>query len=124
MSTRIAGLRPAPYVAGMKAALLTRLLAAFALLLMPLGMAAADPAMAHSAAPAVASHCDDGHEAPADKSRQGHEIDCTIACSALRPVDPVQTAGPSALSPAAPAAIPDRLGGLHPEAAIPPPRRS
>jgi hypothetical protein len=112
-----------PYVAAMTAGILTRLLAAFALLLMPLGMAAAGPAMAHApVATASASHCDeapDEQEAPPARS-----IDCAMACSALAPAPfaPIEADPPAGLRRSA--EMPRQIGGLHPEAAIPPPRSS
>lgn len=101
------------------AALLLRLLAAFALIAMPLGMASAG-SLAQSSAPTVeSSHCAD-HAPPshAPVRQDGHCAACvvltnnggTVEAVALRPKTPMSTS---------PAYV---LAGHEPEVATPPPK--
>lgn len=110
------------YVAGMASAVI-RLLALFALVLMPLGMAGA-PALAapnhHMMKMSESGHCDeqqDQDQAPASK-----KMDCAAACTALPATG---TAGPAAgLKPKAPRTIAfvAPFSGIVLEIATPPPR--
>ena len=105
------------YFAAMASAVL-RLLALFALVLMPLSMAGA-PASAQPVAEAPAGHCDD-HPQPA-KAPAGTQVHCT-ACAALPAID---MAAPIAeLAPETPMliALAGFLTGIEPDTATPPPK--
>lgn len=95
-----------------------RLVALFALILMPLSMAGA-PASAQPAAAAPAGHCDD-HQKPADapKTQQMH---CT-GCSALPVMEPPLPF--AEMSPEAPVELRPVVlsAGIIPETATPPPK--
>jgi hypothetical protein len=110
----------------MPATILMRLLTALALMLMPLAMAASGPAAAHApAASADGSHCEDKEGAPAKgEHRPGGGADCAIACSALPPAEPLRTGAPAPRAAAPAVRFQILADGLHPEAAIPPPRGS
>jgi len=102
---------------------LGKLMLLLAVLLMPLGMATA-PASTRDA-PATAmpmSHCSDNQPGHAPKSGVA---ECTMACSAALPA--VDVGGGSPLTivcvPVRPA-VAQRLHGLHPETATPPPKRA
>lgn len=114
-----------PYGAPMTAAVL-RLLALLALVIMPLGMAAA-PALAQPAHHAMAAdhampagHC--GEEQAPGKAPAPAKMDCTAACTALpastNPVvqPAIKPKAPRTISIAAP------FSGIDPEIATPPPR--
>jgi hypothetical protein len=104
-------------------ALILRLLTLAAVLLMPLGMAAA-PAMAHDSAHAgmPMQHCPDQGSKPETK---GALAECTMACSAALPAqEAAQQSTPHiAPMPVVPVAA-QMLHGLHPETATPPPKHS
>lgn len=93
------------------------LIALVALVLMPIGMAAA-PAMAQ---PAAAGHCDD-HQQPADAPNSA-QVHCT-GCASL-PVLPAPGTVDS-LAPQAPAlpALVEAFSGVDPRTDPPPPKRS
>jgi hypothetical protein len=93
-----------------------------ALLLAPLAMIGGSPARAHS--PAVAGgHCAEA-ETPAEAPPPA-PVDCMIACAGCLPTPGAMLAAlPSLQAAARPAPIAFCLRGLHPEAAIPPPRLS
>lgn len=103
--------------------MLARLLALFALVLMPFGMgagaAAAQPAPHHSAT--AASHCPD----PAsDNGATDQTANCTMTCSAVAASGFIAPPPPVAVAPPHPRPLAPRGSGLHPEAAIPPPKRA
>lgn len=106
----------------MSATGLLRWLILLALLLAPLAMIGGSPAVAH-ARPAAAGHCaETGKPAEAPPSAPA---DCMIACAGFLPAQGGGVAGLPRLEPAArPAPAAFRISGLHPEAAIPPPRTS
>lgn len=113
----IASARPQDYLAAMASAAL-RLLALFALVLMPMAMNSA-PASAQPDATAPAGHCDD-HQQPA-KAPAGSQVHCT-ACAALPAID---TPAPVAeLDPETPMiiALAGFLSGIEPDTATPPPK--
>lgn len=101
-----------------------RLLALFALLMLPFGMAAA-PAQAHDMHPAAstmpADHCPDEDSAP---DSQATFAGCAMPCSAALPADfpvtgpEVFTGGPSEPS------LGPTLSGIELEIATPPPKLS
>jgi hypothetical protein len=107
------------YLARMASALF-RLLALFAVLLMPFGMAAA-PATGHHQASMPADHCGD---MPAEKDLGGL-ADCAMPCSAALPATDL---APADLAPIARTAgepwIEHRLAGVLMEIATPPPKLS
>jgi hypothetical protein len=101
-----------------------KLLALLAVLLMPLGMspAAAAPVHHDMGAGMPMGHCPD--QAPSHDKKSGF-AECTMACAAALPA----VEAPAAGLPIVPAELPslalsDRLYGLHPETATPPPRAS
>jgi hypothetical protein len=100
-----------------------RLLILLAVLFTPLAMqpAAAAP-VAHHAASMPMQHCPE--QAP-DHRAKGAFGECTTACSAALPAMDAPRA-PPALFVSAPieAVPPQRLHGLHPETATPPPKLS
>ncbi len=107
---------------------LAKLALLFAVLLMPLGMAPAAATSAasgghHMMAGMPAGHCPD--QAPANHEGSGI-ADCAMACaSALPAADFASERQPLALSAAPLLSVPaERLHGLHPETATPPPRAS
>lgn len=106
------------YLIAMASALF-RLMALFALLLMPGGMAGA-PAIAQPA-PAASGHCEDGHS-PADAPAQP-QAHCA-ACAALPAFDLPEAA--STILPKAPRLIArsQPIAGFEPEIATPPPKLS
>jgi hypothetical protein len=95
-----------------------RLIALFALILMPLSMASA-PASAQPTSAGPAGHCDD-HQQPA-KAPAGPQAHCT-ACAALPAID--APAPIAELSPETPILISlaDFLAGIEPDTATPPPK--
>jgi hypothetical protein len=106
------------------ALMLSRLMLLVAVLLMPLGMspAAAAPVHHDMAAGMPMGHCPD--QAPGDDKKSGF-AECTMACAAALPA----VEAPPAELAIVPAELPrlaltDRLHGLHPETATPPPRAS
>jgi hypothetical protein len=100
-----------------------KLLALLAVMLMPLGMAASPAAAHHQPAAAMPmEHCPEPE--PAHTTRSGF-VDCTMACSAALPavgssipMRPLILCAPVELS------LSNRLRGLHPDTATPPPKRS
>ena len=107
---------------------LLRLLVALAVLLMPLGMAGAGgSAAAAPHHPAAASPVEHGahHPAGGDEDRQPERsAQCMMACAALPPAVGAVDARPALRGPALHLRLADRLDGLSPEAATPPPRFS
>lgn len=105
-------------------ALILKLLALAALVLMPLGMQAASAAPAgHPPAAAAAGHCDEEGGQPAGHSSDP-AIDCAMGCSMLAAGE-ARAADP-AFSPSLPSGRPlaKRRSGLHPDTATPPPKLS
>ena len=103
---------------------LAKLALLLAVLLMPLGMApAAATGGHHMMAGMPAGHCPD--QGPTNHESSGI-ADCAMACaSALPAADFASERQPLALSAAPLLAVPaERLHGLHPETATPPPRAS
>ena len=101
-----------------------KLLALLAVLLMPLGMspAAAAPVHHDMAAGMPMGHCPD--QAPGHDKKSGF-AECTMACAAALPAVQAPAAGLPIVPPELPRlALSDRLHGLHPETATPPPRAS
>src|SRR3954454_23872997 len=106
------------------ARILSRLMLLVAVLLMPLGMSPAGAAPVHHemAAGMPMGHCPD--QAPSHDRKSGF-AECTMACAAALPAFEARPAD----LPIVPAELPrltltDRLHGLHPETATPPPRAS
>jgi hypothetical protein len=100
-----------------------KLLVLMAVLLMPFGMAPAGAAGHHAAsASMVMSHCPD--QKTADHAKGG-AVECTMACAAALPaIDaPGQQPLLVACEPLEQSAA-ERLHGLHPETATPPPKHS
>jgi hypothetical protein len=96
----------------------------FAVLLMPLGMSPAAAAPAHHwmAAGMPMDHCLD--QAPSHGKKAGF-AECTMACAAALPAVEAPGALPLTMAVELPRlAATDRLHGLHPETATPPPRAS
>lgn len=111
-----------PIGAGMTAHRLLGWLTLLALLAAPLAMIGGAPAMAH-VRPAAVGHCDD-REMPAEAPPEA-PVDCMIACAGCLPALGGTLAAQPRLAAAAEAApLAFLLHGLHPEAAIPPPRSS
>jgi hypothetical protein len=103
-----------------------RLILFLALMLAPLGrigMAEASPAPATAASEHCAGTPAHGEERPAD---EGMAIDCMTACAALAAIPaPCATPSPPAPAHATPAPLLQvPLGGLLPDAELPPPRLS
>jgi hypothetical protein len=103
---------------------LVRLLAVLAVLLMPLGMAPAAAAAVHPqmAMDMPAGHCPE--QAPG-RDMKGGIAECTMACAGTLPATDLASNEPVpiARAPIQPTAT-QRLQGLHPDAATPPPKRS
>jgi hypothetical protein len=101
-----------------------KLLMLVAVLLMPLGMAPATATVAHSqmAMDMPTGHCPD--QAPHHDSKGGI-AECTMACAGTLPAADLANTEPVpiARAPIQPAAA-QRLQGLHPDPATPPPKRS
>jgi len=100
------------------------LLALLAVIVMPFGMAPAQasPVEHHAMAGMAMDHCPD-QQGP--KAPHGGFDQCTMACAAALPaLDAPRAAAPMIVCEplAQPAA--ERLHGLHPETATPPPKRS
>jgi hypothetical protein len=102
-----------------------RLLALFALLLMPFGMAAAqaDPGgQNHSASAMLMNHCP---EQQSDSEGAGGVADCAMPCSAALPAADLSPADSQSAGPVpAEFAVPSALFGLALEIATPPPKLS
>ena len=105
---------------------LVRILALLALVLAPLGMMGAHPAMATPAA-AVAphhglasDHCA-GMDQP-EKPKPVSCIDCIMVCSGLPVAQSDIAAHPLATAPLPRLPLEQRVDGLHPESEPPPPR--
>ena len=100
-----------------------KLMTLVAILLMPIGMqsAVAAPAAQHHAAMPM-QHCPE--QAPTHHGKAGF-VECTMACSAAlpaaeaRPDEPLIIVGVPNLPDVA-----ERLNGLHPDPATPPPKPS
>jgi hypothetical protein len=104
----------------MSATRLLQCLTCLALLLAPLSMIGAAPAMARSVP--AAGHCAD-MERPS-KTPPSAPIDCMIACAGLPAQGCTIAVRPAVPAIAEPQPLASRLHGLHPEAATPPPRRA
>lgn len=106
--------------------LIGKLLALFAILIMPLGMqsaaAASAPSAHHHAATMPMEHCP---EQGGKHDMKGGFAECTMACSAALPAAALPHEGRLliACAPTAPAAA-QMLHGLHPDTATPPPKPS
>jgi hypothetical protein len=104
-------------------ATLWKLLALIAILLLPIGMAAAPAAapMPHHATMPM-QHCPEQAPRPAGKAGFA---ECTMACSAALPANDVRRDQPVliACAPSEAQAL-QLLHGIHPETATPPPKRS
>ena len=102
----------------------SRLLLALAVVLMPFGMAPARPSVAHRSATTQMpmGHCPD--QAPT-RDMKGGIPECTMACAVAVPADGAAVGEPLLIvcDPIRPG-VAEPLHGLHPETAIPPPRRS
>jgi len=104
--------------------MITRLLVLVAVLLMPIDMAAAGatPLRHSDSAEMPMGHCPDN--TPMSRGKAGI-VECTMACSAALPAADVAADAPieivcQRLQPS----IAQRLDGLHPETATPPPKRT
>jgi hypothetical protein len=102
-------------------AILCRLIALLAVMLMPLGMqpAAAAPAQHHASM--AAQHCPE--QAPTHDLKGGFS-DCTMVCSAALPAADMQQVHPSMTCGPTEAVVARILHGLSPDTATPPPKRS
>jgi hypothetical protein len=103
---------------------LARIVLLLAVLLMPLGMnpAAAAPVHNQMGAGMAMGHCPD--QVPGHEKKSGL-AECTMACAAALPAMEASDAETLALRGEAPRFVAvDRLHGLHPETATPPPRAS
>jgi hypothetical protein len=102
--------------------LLSRLLVLVAVLLMPFGMTPASASMAHEQMTAgmPMGHCPD--QTPSHDGKSGF-AECTMACAAALPAIDRQADEQHLIAhePLQPLAV-QRLQGLHPETATPPPR--
>jgi hypothetical protein len=113
---------------GMSAANLLRLLAALALVLMPLGIVSTAHAtvIGHAAPAASSAHCAEmsGHRHNHRPARPQPDCmaDCAIACSALPSIAGIVPLPGLAPALRQPPALSSSVHGLHPEAATPPPR--
>ena len=100
-----------------------KLLILVAVLLMPLGMApaASAPVPQHRAGMPM-NHCPE--QAPSHETK-GAFAECTMACSAALPAVDAPSDEPLRIvcTPDRPEVV-QRLHGLHPETATPPPKRS
>ena len=106
-------------------ALVWKLLTLVAVLLLPLGMNSAPAAAAThhgSMASMPVEHCPE--QSPKHVGKAGF-VECTMACSAALPAADFRGHDPLmiACTPVEPC-VADRLHGLHPETATPPPKRS
>jgi hypothetical protein len=107
----------------MMARLITKLLLLAAVLLMPLGMSPAT-ASAHHAAPEAMpmGHCPD--QGSNQQSKRGVPA-CTMACAAALPAAELARSEPILIGSRPVGLRPEeRLHGLHPETATPPPKHS
>jgi len=115
------------YFAPMTASRLLRILAMFALLLMPLAMAGQGHAIAAAPhgqmASADAGHCAD-MESKGDKKHKGgsSSADCLMACAALPAAEAPLAVEQIVLRPTLVAVLVPVITGLSPEAETPPPR--
>ena len=134
----IAGRSREAYLAPMVARRLLPFLAMLAIVFAPLSMVGGPVAMAQSAIPAFSSH----HEQSADDSahcaemsgegqnednsaRQGDCLsDCAVTCSAIPPLGNFFAASAMLPAVAHPPPLVDRMHGLSPESADPPPRNT
>jgi hypothetical protein len=95
-----------------------------AVLLMPFGMSPAVAAGSHHADSAAMAmgHCPDRQQ---HGDMKGGIAECTMACAAALPAGNPAQAGPLTIvcEPAAPARA-ERLPGIHPDTATPPPKHS
>jgi len=100
------------------------LLALLAVIVMPFGMAPAQASSAqhHAMAGMPMEHCPD-QQSPG--ALHAGFSECTMACSsALPPLDATPAMTPMMVSAEPLQTAAERLHGLHPETATPPPRRS
>jgi hypothetical protein len=101
-----------------------QLLVLIALLLMPLGMQpAAASASSHATMSMPMDHCPE--QAPAGHGGKAGLVECTMACSAALPAADLPRSQPRLIVclPIRPEAA-QRLDGLDPETATPPPKHS
>ena len=121
MTVTVAHWRGEPYLRAMFR-LVWKLAALFALLLMPLGMAAPAASPAHRPASAVAmEHC------PDMPSKDGKSVPsaCVANCAAALPAASPAPPEPALLGRSHVERVDfETPSGLHPETATPPPRRS
>ncbi|HWI89510.1 MAG TPA: hypothetical protein VNS11_09775 [Sphingomicrobium sp.] len=102
--------------------LIARIALMLAILLMPLGMAPSAASEAHQAMAAGApmEHCPD--QAPRHDPK-GALAQCTMACAAAAPASTASAQEPHLIASAiAMPGLTQRLRGLHPDTATPPPR--
>jgi hypothetical protein len=104
-------------------AIALKLLALFAVMLMPLGMTAAPAAAHHRPAAAMPmEHCPEPVQPHDTKSGL---VECAMACSAALPaVGSPLPMRPLILCAPVESSLSSRLRGLHPDPATPPPKRS
>jgi hypothetical protein len=103
--------------------LVLRLFVLVAVLLMPFGMAGASATVAHHATTSMPmSHCP---EPTPTQDRKGGFAECTMACATALPAVDSRAGEPMRIvcTPVRPAAA-ERLNGLHPDTATPPPKPS
>lgn len=132
----IAGRLGGAYLVPMITSRLLPFIAMLAMVFAPLSMVGGSAAVAQSPMPASSTHHEQSAGDPAhcsemsgespnedDSSRQGDCFsDCAVTCSAIPPLGTLF--GDSAMLPAAAHPLPlvDRMQGLNPESADPPPR--
>jgi len=104
--------------------LLSRLILMMAVLVMPLTMSPAQANSAHHASTVdmPMGNCPDQNS---QHDGKGGFAECTMACAASLPAVNGRDVGPLIIicDPVMPASV-QRLSGLHPDTATPPPRRS
>ena len=104
--------------------LITKLLVLVAVLLLPLGMAPATATSAHQpmAMDMAKGHCPDQSSHHDEK---GGIAECTMACAGALPAADLASPQPLPLiHEIMLPAVAERLDGLHPDTATPPPKRS
>ena len=105
--------------------MLATIVVLIAVLAMPLGMAPATAAASHSrmTMDMPMGHCSD--PAPQHHDMKGGIAECTMACAGALPAADLAEREPllAVREPVQPAAA-QRLDGLHPDIATPPPKRS
>src|SRR3954464_14153274 len=105
------------------ARLITKLLLLAAVLLMPLGMGPAAASAHHASTQAMPlGHCPD--QGSSHDSKRGVPA-CTMACAAALPAAEIARSEPILVGSEPVRVAPaERLHGLHPETATPPPKHS